>query len=81
MIVPGRAQEWAEVWGAIEDDMQESAEKGLTIFFSVHEVETVCAVKMLQVRPHTQSDMHCRKQPTMHPASTTCTATAAPQSK
>jgi hypothetical protein len=52
MILNGTPEEWVALWGAIEDEMQDSTEKGLTIIFSVHEVETVCAVKMMQVRSH-----------------------------
>lgn len=49
MILNGTPEEWVALWGAIEDEMQDSIEKGLTVIFSVHEVETVCAVKMMQV--------------------------------
>lgn len=50
MILGGTPEDWTALWGAIEDEMAESTEKGLTVIFSVQEVETVCAVKMLQVR-------------------------------
>jgi hypothetical protein len=50
MIISSTQESWAQLWGAVEDEMQESCEKGLTIIFSVHEVETVCSVKMMQVR-------------------------------
>lgn len=49
MLLSGTPEEWDAIWGAIEDEMQESTEKGITVIFSVHEVETVCAVKMMQV--------------------------------
>jgi hypothetical protein len=52
MILNGTPEEWVALWGAIEDEMQDSTEKGLTVIFSVHEVETVCAVKMMQVCSH-----------------------------
>lgn len=50
MIIPGDPDQWHSLWSALEDEMADSTEKGLTVIFSVHEVETVCAVKMLQVR-------------------------------
>jgi hypothetical protein len=72
MILGGTPEDWDNVWGAIEEEMAESTEKGLTVIFSVQEVETVCAVKMLQVRqrplpahttggcaPATESSMPC----------------------
>lgn len=49
MIVRGTADEWSVVWEAVVEEMAESTEKGVAIVFSVHEVETVCAVKMMQV--------------------------------
>jgi hypothetical protein len=49
MIISSTQEGWAQLWGAVEDEMQDSCEKGLTIIFSVHEVETVCSVKMMQV--------------------------------
>lgn len=50
MILPGTPEQWGSVWDAVEQEMADSTEKGLTVIFSVHEVETVCAVKMMQVR-------------------------------
>lgn len=50
MILPGTPEQWGSVWDAVEQEMADSPEKGLTVIFSVHEVETVCAVKMMQVR-------------------------------
>ena len=50
MILTGTAEQWADLWNVIEEEMAESTEKGLTVIFSVQEVETVCAVKMMQVR-------------------------------
>lgn len=50
MIISSTQESWAQLWGAVEDEMQDSSEKGLTIIFSVQEVETVCSVKMMQVR-------------------------------
>jgi hypothetical protein len=43
-------QQWHVLWEAITDDFPESTEKGLSVIFSLQEVETVCAVKMLLVR-------------------------------
>lgn len=37
------------MWDQIEDEFADSSEKGLAVIFSQAEVETVCAVKMLQV--------------------------------
>jgi hypothetical protein len=41
---------WPVLWETIEQEMQDSPERNIAVIFSVHEVETVCAVKMLQVR-------------------------------
>jgi hypothetical protein len=42
--------QWHVLWEAIKDDFPQSTEKGLAVIFSLQEVETVCAVKMLLVR-------------------------------
>ncbi|WIA38046.1 hypothetical protein OEZ86_001416 [Tetradesmus obliquus] len=41
------SQQWHVLWEAITDDFPGSTEKGLSVIFSLQEVETVCAVKML----------------------------------
>eukprot|EP00775_Hariotina_reticulata_P008491 gene8491-8674_t len=47
MIVnPG---DWAKLWELVEEDFNASSEKGVSLLFSVQEVETVCALKMLQL--------------------------------
>jgi hypothetical protein len=47
MIVnPG---DWGKLWELVEEDFNASSEKGVSLLFSVQEVETVCALKMLQV--------------------------------
>lgn len=43
-------EDWQQLWDVIDDEFSQSAEKGLAVIFSVQEVETVCAIKMLQVR-------------------------------
>jgi hypothetical protein len=48
MIIP--PQQWHTLWEAVTDDFPQSTEKGLAVIFSLQEVETVCAVKMLLVR-------------------------------
>lgn len=45
------SHQWRVLWEAITDDFPGSTEKGLSVIFSLQEVETVCAVKMLLVRP------------------------------
>lgn len=47
MIV--RPEDWQKLWDVIDDEITSSAEKGLAVVFSVQEVETVCAIRMLQV--------------------------------
>jgi hypothetical protein len=42
--------QWHGLWEAIKDDFVQSTEKGVAVIFSLQEVETVCAVKMLLVR-------------------------------
>eukprot|EP00878_Enallax_costatus_P026504 GHUV01028446.1.p1 GENE.GHUV01028446.1~~GHUV01028446.1.p1 ORF type:complete len:313 (+),score=67.76 GHUV01028446.1:575-1513(+) len=46
MIV--RPEDWQQLWDVIDDEFSRSAEKGLSVIFSAQEVETVCAMKMLQ---------------------------------
>lgn len=41
---------WNTLWEAIKEDFPQSSEKGIAVVFSLQEVETVCAVKMLLVR-------------------------------
>lgn len=43
-------QQWHILWEAVKDDFPQSTEKGVAVIFSLQEVETVCAVKMLLVR-------------------------------
>eukprot|EP00879_Flechtneria_rotunda_P029924 GHRR01032391.1.p1 GENE.GHRR01032391.1~~GHRR01032391.1.p1 ORF type:complete len:242 (+),score=77.02 GHRR01032391.1:1582-2307(+) len=43
------SENWTDIWEVVEDELQLSTEKGVAIIHSLHEVETVCAVKMLQL--------------------------------
>lgn len=49
MIISSSLENYSTVWDAVEEEFGLSSEKGVTIIFSVHEVETVCSVKMMQV--------------------------------
>lgn len=42
-------EDWQQLWDVIEDEFSQSTEKTISVLFSVQEVETVCAVKLLQV--------------------------------
>jgi hypothetical protein len=53
MIIP--PSQWHVLWEAVKDDFPQSTEKGVAVIFSLQEVETVCAVKMLLVR----TSAHC----------------------
>jgi hypothetical protein len=49
--------QWHVLWEAIKDDFPQSTEKGVAVIFSLQEVETVCAVKMLLVRSSVNCSM------------------------